>query len=267
MKVFRVKSGSKVKLADFDTYGEKEMGDSKIHGIAELEVIREDIQRLQRMLYAGREHRLLVVLQGVDGSGKDGTVRNVFQGVDPHGLRVVSFKGPTALELDHDYLWRIHRAVPARGEMVVFNRSHYEDLVTVRVKGLASKSVWERRPGHILNFEQMLADEGCTILKLFLHISREEQRRRLQSRLEDPEKHWKFHPDDITDSKRYPEFLDAYGDAIAATSTDAAPWYVIPGDRKWYRNLVAAGILREALRKLELKFPPPAWDLTNVAIP
>lgn len=267
MKVFRVKPGSKIKLADIDTNGERELAESKVQGLAELEVIREDIRRLQRMLYAGRAHRLLVVLQGVDGSGKDGTVRNVFHGIDPHGLRVVSFKGPTAQELDHDYLWRIHREAPAKGELVVFNRSHYEDLVTVKVKGLAPKPVWERRPGHIVNFEQMLADEGCTILKFFLHISRDEQRRRLQSRLENPEKHWKFHPDDITDSKRYPEFLDAYGDAIAATSTDTAPWYIIPGDRKWYRNLVIAGIVRETLGRLELKFPPPAWDLSQAVIP
>lgn len=267
MKVFRVKPGSKVKLADVDSHGERDLAGTKEQGLAGLEVIREDIRRLQRMLYAGRAHRLLVVLQGVDGSGKDGTVRNVFHGIDPHGMRVVSFKGPTPQELDHDYLWRIHREAPTKGELVVFNRSHYEDLVTVKVKGLAPKPVWERRTGHIIHFEQMLADEGCTILKFFLHISRDEQRRRLQSRLENPEKHWKFHPDDITDSKRYPEFLDSYSDAIAATSTDTAPWYIIPGDRKWYRNLVIASIVRETLGRLELNFPPPAWDLSQVVIP
>ncbi len=267
MKVFRVRPGSKIKLSEINPDGEPEIAGAKETGIRELELIRADIQRLQRMLYAERRHRLLIVLQGLDGSGKDGTVRNVFNGMDPHGLRVVSFKGPTPAELDHDFLWRIHREVPARGEIVVFNRSHYEDLIAVNVKNLAPKSVWEKRFAHILNFERLLSDEGTTIVKFFLHISREEQRRRLQARLENPDKHWKFHPDDLADRKRWPEFTSAYEDAIARTSTENAPWYIIPGNRKWYRNVVIAGIVRETLAKLELKFPPPAWDLTGVRIP
>jgi PPK2 family polyphosphate:nucleotide phosphotransferase len=267
MKIFRVKPGSKVKLSEIDPEGEPELAGDKEEGLRELEVIREDIRRLQRMLYAGRKHRLLVILQGLDGSGKDGTVRNVFHGIDPHGLRVVSFKSPTLIELDHDYLWRIHREVPARGEMVVFNRSHYEDVVAVSVKNLAPKQVWEKRFDHIVNFERLLADEGTTILKFFLHISRDEQRQRLQARLENPDKHWKFHPDDIADSKRWPEFVSACEEAISRTSTDAAPWYIIPGNRKWYRNTAIASIVRETLAKLELRFPPPAWDLKGVVIP
>ena len=267
MKIFRVRPGSKIKLSDINPDGEVEIAGAKEAGLRELEQIRADIHRLQRMLYAERRHRLLIVLQGLDGSGKDGTVRNVFNGMDPHGLRVVSFKSPTPAELDHDFLWRIHREVPARGEIVVFNRSHYEDLIAVGVKNLAPKPVWEKRYAHILNFERLLSDEGTTIVKFFLHISREEQRRRLQARLENPDKHWKFHPDDLADRKRWPEFTSAYEEAIARTGTEHAPWFVIPANRKWYRNLVIAGIVRETLAKLELKFPPPAWDLTGVQIP
>lgn len=267
MKVFRVKPGSKIKLSDLDPDGEPELAGDKETGLQQLEVIRADIWKLQRMLFAERKHRLLVILQGLDGSGKDGTVRNVFGGIDPHGLRVISFKGPTAPELDRDYLWRIHREVPARGEVVVFNRSHYEDLVAVNVKGLAPKAVWEKRYGHIAAFERLLLDEGTTLLKFFLHISRDEQRRRLQARLENPDKHWKFHPDDIADSKRWPDFTEAYEDVIERTGQEGAPWYIIPSNRKWYRNVAVATIVRDTLAKLELKFPPPAWDLKGVEIP
>jgi len=267
MKIFRAKPGSKIKLSELDPGGEPELAGDKEAGLLHLENLRTDISRLQRMLFAERRHRLLVVLQGLDGSGKDGTVRNVFSGIDPHGLRVVSFKGPTAQELDRDYLWRIHREVPARGELVVFNRSHYEDIVAVKVKNLAPKSVWEKRFDHVVNFERMLMDEGTTILKFFLHVSRDEQRKRLQARLENPDKHWKFHPDDIADSRRWPEFTEAYEEVIARTGTDEAPWFIIPANRKWYRNIAVATILRDALAKLELKFPPPAWDVKGVVVP
>jgi PPK2 family polyphosphate:nucleotide phosphotransferase len=267
MKVFRAKPGSRIKLNEVDPVGEPELAGDKEAGLQHLESIRGDIGRLQRMLFAERRHRLLVILQGLDGSGKDGTVRNVFSGIDPHGLRVVSFKSPTPHELDRDFLWRIHREVPSCGEMVVFNRSHYEDIVAVKVKNLAPRTVWEKRFDHVVNFERLLMDEGTTILKFFLHISRDEQRRRLQARLENPDKHWKFHPDDIADSKRWPEFTEAYEEVIARTGTEGAPWFIIPGNRKWYRNVAVATIVRDALAKLELKFPPPAWDLRGVEIP
>ncbi len=266
MKIFRAKPGSKIKLADLDPDGGPELASDKETGLQQLETIRADISRLQRMLYAEHRHRLLIILQGLDGSGKDGTVRNVFSSLDPHGLRVVSFKGPTTLDLDHDYLWRIHREVPAKGEIVVFNRSHYEDLIAVSVKGLAPKSVWEKRFDHIVNFERILTDEGTTILKFFLHISREEQRRRLQARLENPEKHWKFHPDDIADRKLWPAFIEACEETIQRTSTENAPWHIIPANRKWYRNIAIATTVRETLARLELKFPPPAWNLNGVEI-
>ena len=267
MKIFRVKSGTRVRLGEHDPTGEPELAGAKEEGLRQLEQIKADIRNLQRMLYAERKHRLLVILQGVDGSGKDGTVRNVFNGIDPHGLRVVSFKAPTPAELDHDFLWRIHREVPGKGDVVVFNRSHYEDIVAVGVKNLAPEAVWKRRYDHVVNFERLLADEGTTIIKIFLHVSREEQRRRLQARLEDPQKHWKFHPDDIADRRRWPEFIAAYEEVLTKTSTDHAPWYIVPADRKWYRNVAVAGIVRETLGRLELKFPPPAWNLEGMRIP
>lgn len=266
MKIYRIRPGTRVKLADFDPNGETEIAGDKERGVAQLERTKTELQQLQKMLYAERRHRLLIVLQGMDGSGKDGTVRNVFSGIDPHGLRVISFKSPSAVELDHDFLWRVHRETPAKGEIVVFNRSHYEDVVAVNVKNLAPKAVWEKRYEHIVNFERMLADEGATILKFFLHISRDEQRRRLQSRLQSPEKHWKFNPEDIADRRLWPQFSAAYEEVLSRTSTAEAPWYVVPANRKYYRNAVIAGIMRETLAKLELKYPAPSWDLSGVTV-
>ncbi|RYD38233.1 MAG: polyphosphate kinase 2 family protein [Verrucomicrobiaceae bacterium] len=266
MKIYRIRPGTRVKLTDFDPNGETELAGDKERGLAQLDRLKAELQQLQRMLYAERRHRLLIILQGMDGSGKDGTVRHVFSGIDPHGLRVISFKSPTAQELDRDFLWRIHREVPAKGEIVVFNRSHYEDVVAVNVKNLAPKTVWEKRYSHIVNFERMLVDEGTTILKFFLHISREEQRRRLQSRLQSPDKHWKFNPDDITDRRLWPQFVDAYEDVLSRTATAEAPWFVVPANRKYYRNAVIAGIIGETLAKLDLKYPAPAWDLSQVTV-
>lgn len=266
MKIYRIRPGTRVKLADFDPNGETELAGDKERGVAQLERTKTELQQLQRMLYAERRHRLLIVLQGMDGSGKDGTVRNVFSGIDPHGFRVISFKSPTAQELDHDFLWRVHREAPAKGEIAVFNRSHYEDVVAVNVKNLAPKAVWEKRYEHIVNFEKMLADEGTTILKFFLHISRDEQRRRLQSRLQSPEKHWKFNPEDIADRRLWPQFSAAYEEVLSRTSTAEAPWFVVPANRKYYRNAVLAGIVRETLAKLELKYPAPTWDLSKVTV-
>ena len=266
MKIYRIRPGAKVKLSDYSADGETEMAGDKERGVAQMERLKGDLRLLQRMLYAERKHRLLIVLQGMDGSGKDGTVRNVFSGIDPHGLRVISFKSPTSAELDHDFLWRIHKEAPARGELVVFNRSHYEDVIAVNVKNLAPRAVWEKRYEHILNFERLLVDEGTTVLKFFLHISRDEQRRRLQARLENPEKHWKFNPEDLADRRLWPQFSSAYEEVLSRTSTEFAPWYIVPGNRKWYRNAVIASIVRDTLAKLELKFPAPAWDLTGVTV-
>jgi PPK2 family polyphosphate:nucleotide phosphotransferase len=197
----------------------------------------------------------------MDSGGKDGVIRRVFDGVNPQGVRVAAFKVPTPIELDHDYLWRIHQQTPSKGEIVIFNRSHYEDVLVVRVKNLAPESVWSKRYDHINNFEQMLVDEGTTILKFFLHISFEEQRERLLSRIDEPEKNWKFNPGDLNERKLWDEYMKAYEDAIEKTSTPRAPWYVIPADKKWYRDLVISTILVECLEDLEMKFPDASTDL------
>ncbi len=205
---------------------------------------------------------VLLVLQGLDASGKDGTIKSVLTGVNPQGCRIVSFKAPAATELAHDYLWRVHALCPARGELGIFNRSHYEDVVAVRVRKLAPAKVWRRRYEHIRSFERMLVDEGTAIVKVFLHVSRDEQRKRLQERIDDPEKRWKFRLGDLDDRKLWDQFMKAYEDVIRETSTDWAPWHVVPADHNWVRNLAVAEILAETLERLDPQFPPadPALD-------
>jgi PPK2 family polyphosphate:nucleotide phosphotransferase len=265
MKMYRVKPGSKFSFKDHDPEGPGDIG-TKEAGLLRLAQLRSDIQDLQRVLYAEHTKRLLVILQAMDTGGKDGTVRQVFSGIDPHGFRVVPFKAPTAAELEHDFLWRIHAQAPAQGEIVVFNRSHYEDIVAVNVKNLMPKAIWEKRYEHIINFERMLADEGTTIIKLFLNISFDEQRRRLQERLQNPRKHWKFDPEDIRDRDRWPSFISAYTDVIGRTSTEQAPWYIVPANKKWYRNIVVAETIKEALIKLEPSWPQNKHDLSTVVL-
>jgi PPK2 family polyphosphate:nucleotide phosphotransferase len=209
---------------------------------------------------------VLLVLQGMDASGKDGTIRHVLTGVNPQGCRVVSFREPAATELAHDYLWRVHAACPLRGEIAIFNRSHYEDVVAARVRGLAPRHVWERRFEHIRAFERLLRDEGTEVVKVFLHVSRDEQRTRLQERLEDPEKRWKFQPGDLDDRRHWDEFIAAYEDAIHETSTEWAPWYVVPADHNWVRNLAVAELLVAALERLDPKLPEPDPGLAAAEI-
>ena len=219
-----------------------------------------ELDALQNLFYADRRFKLLVVLQGTDTSGKDGTLRGVFSRMSPLGVHTVAWKAPNEDERARDYLWRIHQAVPGAGELMIFNRSHYEDIVAVRVKKLFPDEVWKRRQRHVAEFERMLAEEGTTIVKIFLHISKDEQKRRLQSRIDNPAKHWKIHPDDLTDRARWSDFMTAYEEVIGKTSTDQAPWYVVPADRKWYRNLCVARIMLDTLKKLEMEFPPIDWD-------
>lgn len=228
--------------------------------------LRGQLSQLQKVLYAQGKHKVLVVIQAMDTGGKDGCVRKVFSRVDPQGIRVKSFKAPSENELAHDYLWRVHQEVPAKGEIAIFNRSHYEDIVAVGVKGLAPEEVWRRRYEHVVNFEQMLVDEGTTVLKFFLHISKDEQARRLQSRLDRPEKHWKFHPEDLADRARWDSFMGAYEEVLERTSTEAAPWFVIPADHKWYRNLCVSQILIRALEGLDLEYPKIDWDPSEVVV-
>ncbi len=221
----------------------------------ELDALLEELESLQERLYAEGTRSVLVVLQGLDASGKDGTIRHVFTGVNPQGCRVTSFKAPTPVELAHDFLWRVHAECPARGMIGIFNRSHYEDVVTVGVLGLAPEEVWRRRPQRIVEFERLLVEEGTTVVKCFLHISPEEQQERFAERLADPTKRWKYNPKDEETARRFGEYTAAYEQALTETSTEHAPWYVIPADRNWVRNHAVATVLVEALRRLDPQYP------------
>jgi PPK2 family polyphosphate:nucleotide phosphotransferase len=221
---------------------------------------------LQKRLFADNSNSVLFVLQAMDAAGKDSTIRSVFSGLNPAGVDVNPFGVPTDEEREHDYLWRIHQHAPADGRIGVFNRSHYEDVLVVRVKGFASEKVWKRRYDHIANFEQMLADEGTTIIKVFLNVSRDEQKERFQERLERPDKNWKFRAGDLDDRNLWPEYMDAYTDALEQTSTDDAPWYVVPADRKWARNVCIARILRLHLEEIDPQYPAPEDGLGDIVI-
>jgi PPK2 family polyphosphate:nucleotide phosphotransferase len=221
---------------------------------------------LQKRLFADGSSSVLVVLQAMDAAGKDSTIRSIFSGLNPAGVDVNPFGVPTDEERAHDYLWRIHHHAPADGKIGVFNRSHYEDVLVVRVKGFAPEKVWKKRYSHIVNFEQMLVDEGTTIIKIFLNVSRDEQKERFQERLERPDKNWKFRAGDLDDRARWPEFMEAYTDALEKTSTDDAPWYVVPADRKWVRNVCIARILRHHLEAIDPQYPDPEPGLDEIVI-
>src|SRR5579862_2052194 len=265
LHALRVAPGSPPELARRDP-GARVGAADKQHGLAELATLVERLGVLHNRLFAEASRAVLLVLQGMDASGKDGTIRHVFTGLNPQGCRVVSFREPTATELAHDYLWRVHTVCPARGEIAIFNRSHYEDVIAARVRRLVAEHVWKRRYAHIRGFESLLADEGTTVLKVFLHVSRDEQRRRLQGRLDNPEKQWKLRLEDIDDRKRWDEFTEAYEDAIRETSTEHAPWYVVPADHNWSRNLCVAEILVDTLERLDPKLPPPDPALDGIEV-
>ena len=231
-----------------------------------LDKMLDDISDLQEMLYAERKRKLLIVLQGTDTSGKDGTVRHLFSKINPMGLRAVGFRAPTEIEAAHDFLWRVHREVPKVGEIAVFNRSHYEDVLVPRVHGTITQAECKRRYAQIRDFERMLHESGTTIVKLFLHISKEEQRERLQERVDDPHKHWKFDPEDLKQRDLWKDYQKAYADAIAATDTDQAPWYVVPANSKPYRNEVVARLLLETLKGMRLDWPPPDKRLHKLEV-
>lgn len=266
MDRYRVEEGSRVDLDDWDPGDQSQFAGEKQDGEKATARLNQRLEELQETLWADRRHRLLVVLQAMDTGGKDGTIRKVFEGVNPAGVRVATFKAPSATELAHDYLWRVHPHVPGDGEITIFNRSHYEDVLVVRVHDLVPRERWEKRYGHLVDFERLLADEGTTILKFFLHISEDEQRRRLQARIDDPTKHWKFSLGDLDERKLWDDYQRAYEDAISNTSTRFAPWYVVPANRKWYRDLVVASVLVKALEAMELRYPPPKQDLTGVVV-
>ncbi len=260
----RMRAGGDLDLGDHDpgeTFGwEKEQAQAKVK--EEVEAVAE----LQTRLFAEGERALLVVLQAMDAGGKDGLIRTVLTGINPAGIRVTSFGVPSDTELAHDYLWRVHPACPARGQIGVFNRSHYEDVLVVRVKELVPEERWRRRYEHIRAFERLLVDEGTAIVKLFLNISKEEQRERFQDRVDSSDERWKFRRGDLDDRALWPDFMAAYREALAETSTDDAPWYVVPGDRKWVRNLAAAHILHDALERLDPRYPEPEEGIEGLVI-
>ncbi len=224
------------------------------------------LDELQERLYAEAKHGVLVVLQAMDTGGKDGTIESVFSAVDPQGCSVTSFKGPSTLELAHDYLWRIHQVVPAKGMIGIFNRSHYESVLVERVRNLVPKEVWSRRYKHINDFERLLSDEGFTIVKFFLHISKDEQKQRLEARLAKAEKQWKFNPGDLKERERWDDYQQAYEDALRECSTKHAPWYVVPADKKWFRNWVVSDVLVRTLKGLKMQYPPAAPGLDRIVI-
>ena len=224
-----------------------------------------ELEALQNLLYADASHRLLVVVQATDTGGKDGLIRKVFDRVNPQGVKVTSFKKPTEPELAHDYLWRVHPHVPGDGEIAIFNRSHYEDVLIVRVHELVPEERWRRRFQQIRDFERMLVEEGTTILKFFLHISKDEQAERLQARLDDPKKRWKFQTADLDERKYWDAYEEAFEELLTETSTAEAPWYCIPANRKWYRDLVAATVLVDTLQGMDLQWPSPP-DLDGIVI-
>ena len=224
------------------------------------------IASLQSMLYAQRKQKVLLVLQGMDTSGKDGTVRAMFSGVSPMGVSAVAFKAPTDEELAHDYLWRVHQHVPVKGQIAIFNRSHYEDVLVTKVQDMIDDKECKRRYAHILDFERMLAETGTVIVKVFLHISKEEQRERLQERLDDKAKQWKFDVNDIEQRKKWDDYQRAYEQAIRETDKPHAPWYIVPSNSKTHRNLVIASLLLETLESMDLSYPPPHPDLSSITI-
>jgi PPK2 family polyphosphate:nucleotide phosphotransferase len=255
--------GDKCSLTDWDPRATPACRD-KAEAAERLERNLARIDALQYLLYAEGHRSLLLVLQGMDTSGKDGLIRKVMTAFNPQACEVWSFKVPTPEEAAHDFLWRIHRAAPRRGEIAIFNRSHYEDVLVVRVHELVPRAVWSRRYEEINEFERHLHDHGTTVLKFFLHISREEQQERLLARLDEPRKHWKFSEGDLAERQRWKEYQRAYEDALARCSTEDAPWFVIPSDRKWYRDLAVSEIIADALERMDPKPPKVTLDVKRL---
>ena len=266
MKQYLVKPGTKVKLSTWDPNETGDLRGSKQEGLVEVAKLSNKLKDLQELLYAEHKHPVLIVLQAMDTGGKDGVIRHVFEGVNPQGVRVAAFKAPTPEELDHDYLWRVHKVTPGKGEMVIFNRSHYEDVLVVRVHHYVPSEIWGKRFEQINEFERMLTENGTTMLKFYLHIDRDEQRERLQARLDDPSKRWKFRLGDLEERKLWPDYMQAYEDVLSKTSTDYAPWMIIPANHKWYRDLIISSVLVDALQNLNMKYPEPEENLEGVVI-
>jgi PPK2 family polyphosphate:nucleotide phosphotransferase len=249
-----------------DKKGKLKNGEIKERERALTAELTAEVAKLQEKLYAARDRKLLLILQGMDTSGKDGTVRALFSQINPMGLHATGFVAPTEKEKAHDFLWRVHARVPATGEIGIFNRSHYEDVLVPRVLGTLDGKDLERRYAQIRDFERMLAETGTTVMKVFLHISKDEQRERLQARLDDPEKHWKFDPADLVAREKWDVYQNGYADAINATDADHAPWYIVPADSKTHRNLIIAHLMLETMQGMKLEWPAPKADMAKVRI-
>jgi PPK2 family polyphosphate:nucleotide phosphotransferase len=262
---YRAKPGKRRNLAEISTSSTGKFKD-KEDAAKSMEHNLKRLARLQELLYAQSKHAVLIVLQAMDTGGKDGAIEHVFSSVNPQGCTVTSFKQPTPLEHRHDFLWRIHQAAPPRGMIEIFNRSHYESVLVERVHDLVPKSVWSKRYDRINEFEKMLSDEGTVILKFFLHISKEEQKKRLQARLDDKKRHWKFDPNDLAERKFWNDYQEAYEDALRKCSTHDAPWYIVPADHKWFRNWVISDTIVRSLEKLRMDFPPASAELDKIKI-
>ena len=260
-----VEPGKKINLKAIDP---ESSGDytSKLEPRERLVELHEAISEFQRRLYAESRQSLLIVMQAMDTGGKDGALKSLFTGINPAGVRETSFKAPNATELEHDFLWRIHAAAPAQGYIGVWNRSHYEDVLAVRVRKLAPEKVWRPRYEQINNFEEILHEGGTTILKFFLHISKDEQKKRLQARLDNPEKHWKFNPSDLDDRKMWDEYQEAYEDALTHCSTKIAPWHIVPANKKWARDIAIAEIVAHTLEKMDPQYPEDKFDASKIVI-
>jgi PPK2 family polyphosphate:nucleotide phosphotransferase len=263
---FKVKPGTHVHLSQWDPDARNGVPASKDERAQLLAALAPRVDALQDLLYAQGRHKVLIVLQGMDTSGKDGTIRHVFAEVDPLGVRAVGFRAPVGEELEHDFLWRVHRQVPRRGEIVIFNRSHYEDVLITRVHKLIDLDECKRRYAHINGFERTLVENGMTILKFFLLISKDEQKARLQARIDDPSKRWKFNPRDLEERKLWDQYMRAYEDALSATSTEHAPWYIVPANSKSTRNVIVSTVLIQTLEALRMEYPQPAGDLSKIVV-
>ncbi len=266
MDRYRVKPDSEVDLAEWDPKDTSAFELDKDAAKIRFGQLNQKLAALQQLLYAEGKHKVLVVLQAMDAGGKDGTIRKVFKGVNPQGVNVANFKAPTREELGHDFLWRVRQRTPGNRELMVFNRSHYEDVLVVRVHNFVPKDVWGKRYEQIKHFEKTLVDEGTTLLKFYLHIDKDEQKKRLQARLNDPTKHWKFNTADLAERKLWDDYRAAYEAALSKTSTEWAPWYIVPANHKWYRNLVIAEVLVKTLEDLHMAYPEPEVELDKIVI-